>query len=183
MKIKFGFLMLFALMASFSFGQSKYSTKTGQISFHSDAKLEKIEATNKQVTAVLTSTGAMEFALQMKGFVFEKALMQAHFNENYVESDKFPKASFKGKVTDMSKVNLAADGSYPVDVTGKLTIHGVTQSVSSKGTITVAGGKVSASSTFNVNCSDYGVKIESGKADNVSNTVKIKVNLKSMAKS
>ena len=88
--------LVLVMCASLSFAQNKLYTKTGKISFYSKAPLEEIEGKNKTVTAVLDSkTGAMQFAVQMKGFEFEKQLMQQHFNENYVESDKYPNQNSK----------------------------------------------------------------------------------------
>src|SRR5687768_4455396 len=105
--------------------QDKYFTKTGKISFYSKAPMEDIEAKNKTVAAVMDiKTGALQFSVLMKSFEFEKALMQEHFNENYVESDKFPKADFKGSVVNNSSVNYSKDGTYNTMVKGKLTIHG-----------------------------------------------------------
>jgi polyisoprenoid-binding protein YceI len=92
--------------------------------------LEDIEAKNKTVTAVLdTKSGALQFSVQMKGFEFEKALMQQHFNENYVESDKYPKAEFRGVLSNNAAVNYGKDGSYPVTVKGKFTLHNITKDV------------------------------------------------------
>jgi len=172
-------LILFAtlvLTVSVSFGQGKFYTKTGKISFISKAPLEEIEGKNKTVTAVVDSkTGAMQFAVQMKGFEFEKQLMQQHFNENYVESDKYPKAEFKGTISNNSAINYSKDGSYPAKVKGKLTIHGVTKDVETTGTLKINGGKIDANSTFNVLISDYNIKIPAVVKDKVSNTIKITV--------
>ncbi|RYG04633.1 MAG: YceI family protein, partial [Chitinophagaceae bacterium] len=86
--------------------QDRYFTKTGTISFHSKTDMENIDATNKLVTAALdTKTGAIQFNVPMKAFEFKRALMQEHFNENYVESDKFPNGTFKGKLTNNAAVN------------------------------------------------------------------------------
>ena len=171
--------MAFLLSATIGFAQDRYFTKTGKIDFYSKAPMEDIEAKNKTVTAVIdTKTGAMQFAVQMKGFEFEKKLMQEHFNENYVESDKFPKCEFKGSITNNQDINYAKDGSYPARVKGKLTIHGVTKEVETSGTIKVAGGKLDASSTFNILLSDYDIKIPSVVKDKVSNNVKIVVDCK-----
>ena len=164
------------LTVSVSFGQGKFYTKTGKISFISKAPLEEIEGKNKTVTAVVDSkTGAMQFAIQMKGFEFEKQLMQQHFNENYVESDKYPKAEFKGTISNNSTINYSKDGSYPAKVKGKLTIHGVTKDVETTGTVKINGGKIDANSTFNVLISDYNIKIPAVVKDKVSNTIKITV--------
>jgi polyisoprenoid-binding protein YceI len=158
------------------FGQGKFYTKTGKINFLSKAPLEEIEGKNKTVTAVVDSkSGAMQFAVQMKGFEFEKQLMQQHFNENYVESDKYPKAEFKGTITNNSAVNYKKDGTYPAKVKGKLTIHGVTKDVETTATLKINGGKIDANSTFNVLISDYNIKIPAVVKDKVSNTIKITI--------
>jgi len=168
------FVALFASIASFA--QGKFYTKTGKISFLSKAPLEEIEGKNKTVTAVVDSkTGAIQFAIQMKGFEFEKQLMQQHFNENYVESDKYPKAEFKGTISNNSTINYKKDGNYPAKVKGKLTIHGVTRDVETTGSLKINGGKIDANSTFNVLISDYNIKIPAVVKDKVSNTIKITV--------
>lgn len=156
--------------------QDKYFTKTGKIEFYSKAPMEDIEAKNKTVAAILdTQTGALQFSVLMKGFEFPKALMQEHFNENYVESNKFPKAEFKGTITNNSTITYTKDGTYPAQVNGKLTIHGVTKDVKTTGTIKVDDGKIDASSVFNVLVSDYKIKIPSVVKDKISNTIKVTV--------
>jgi len=102
-------------------------------------------------------------------------LMEEHFNENYMESDKFPKASFKGKITDLDKVVVTKDGVYNVTVSGDLTMHGVAKKTTAIGNITVKDGKMEANSTFNVTLADYGISIPSVVKDNISKTVEIKV--------
>jgi polyisoprenoid-binding protein YceI len=111
----------------------------------------------------------------MKGFEFEKALMQEHFNENYVESDKFPKAEFKGLIGDNEKVNYSKDEIYAIKVRGKLTIHGETQDVETNGKLIVQNGKINVSADFNVILSDYRVSIPGLVADKVSKNAKISV--------
>ncbi len=155
---------------------TKYFTREANIIFFSDTPLEKIKGTNNQaVSTIDISTGAMDFAVLMKAFEFDKALMQEHFNENYVESDKFPKATFKGAITNNADVKYTVDGEYPVTVTGKLTMHGVTKDVSAKGKVTVKAGQISTSSTFNILISDYNIAIPSVVKDKINNTVKIDV--------
>ena len=168
--------LILLLSTSVSFAQDKFYTKTGKIDFFSKASLEDIEARNKTVTAVIDSkSGAIQFSVQMKGFEFEKELMQQHFNENYVESDKFPKGEFKGTITNNADIKYTTDGTYTARVKGKLTIHGVTRDVETTGTFKVSGGKIDASSTFNILLSDYDIKIPSVVKDKVSNNVKIVV--------
>jgi polyisoprenoid-binding protein YceI len=171
-------LFLLVMITSVSFGQQqgRYFTKTGRIEFISKAPLEDDAAVNKTVTAVLdAATGAMQFAVQMKGFEFEKQLMQQHFNENYVESDKYPKAEFRGSITNNSDINYSKNGSYTAKVKGKLTIHGVTRDIETSGTIKVDGSNLQANSTFNISISDYKISIPSLVKDKLSNNIKITV--------
>lgn len=157
--------------------QDKFYTKTGKIFFScTKSPLEKIEATNKNVTCVLDSkTGNMQLAVLMKGFEFSRALMQEHFNENYVESDKYPRAEFKGQVTNNSEVNYSKDGSYAAKVKGVLQIHGESKAVETTGTIMVKGGKPVINATFDILLSDYKISIPSVVSDKISNTVNITV--------
>lgn len=138
--------------------QKIYSTKAGKISFFSNAPLEDIEAKTSEVESkLLTSTGQTVFTLLIKGFQFENQLMQEHFNEDYVESTKYPKADFKGSITNIKDINFSKDGTYPANVSGMLTIHGVTKELNSNGSITVNGGKVIARSKFNITLKDYNI--------------------------
>lgn len=155
----------------------KIYTKNGHISFFSKTSLEDIKADNNQVMSVLnTQTGELQFSVIIKSFHFEKALMEEHFNENYMESDKYPKSTFKGTIADISKVIFTTDGTYNVTVSGDLTIHGVTNKVSTKGTITVKGGKATGTSTFTVALADYKITVPKVVEANISKTIEIKVN-------
>lgn len=136
--------------------QSLLSTKSGVAKFNATGGLVKIEAVNNQVDCkMLPSNGQIVFALLVKGFRFENQLMEDHFNENYLESTKFPKASFKGYITNISTVNFTTDGVYRVIADGVLTIHGVDQKIQTPGTITVKSGKASLNSDFSVKLADY----------------------------
>src|SRR5437868_7178645 len=116
--------------------QTRFITKNGKIFFSATSSMEKIEAKNEKATSVLdVSTGALEFAVLMKAFTFEKALMQEHFNENYAESDKFPKATFKGNVVNIKSVDLNKNGTYNVKIKGIMTIHGESKEVATDGTL------------------------------------------------
>ena len=153
-------LILTTVLLSFvGISQEKiYSTKSGSITFFSSTPLEKIEGVNSQVTAKLSDkSGQMAFVLLIKGFQFDNALMQEHFNENYMESSKFPKADFKGTIANISAVNFSKDGSYNVSVEGNLTIHGVTKKTNATGTIEVKSGKVTAKSLFKIKVKDFGI--------------------------
>ena len=169
-------LFVMTVLTNYLFAQ-KYITKAGNIEFFSKAQMEEIKATSKQVSAALdATTGDFVFKVLMKSFEFEKALMQEHFNENYVESDKFPNATFKGKITNLKDVNFAKDGTYNVTVEGDLTIHGVTKKVTEKGVIEIKGGKVNASATFNILLADYNVTIPNTVVNNISKSIEIRVN-------
>ena len=169
-------LVLLLLLAGSAFSQGKFFTRAGQISFTSKGVLETIKAQNKTVTCVMDAqSGQLQFSVIMRGFEFRKALMQEHFNENYVESDKFPNADFKGQITSTPMPDLTKDGQYPVKVRGKLTIHGITKEVTTDGTITVKQQAVQAESAFTILLSDYKIRIPSIVKNNLSNTVNIAV--------
>ena len=156
----------------------KLFTRTGHISFSSEAPLETIEASNHKVTCVLDgATGKMEFAVLIKAFQFEKALMQEHFNENYMESDKFPKAKFKGAISNMNEVDLTKDGVYKVTVNGELTIHGISQTVTTIGQLKVENGQLKATANFSVLVADHKIEIPAVVRDNIAKEVEIKVSI------
>src|SRR5690242_16719248 len=119
-------MLLLALTAIVSGANAqKYMTRTGKVTFFSSTPVENIEAVNNEAAAAVdAATGDVVFQVPIQSFKFEKSLMQEHFNENYMESDKFPKAVFKGNI-GKGAVNFAKDGNYPVTAKGKLTIHGV----------------------------------------------------------
>jgi len=157
----------------------KYFTRSGKIVFSSSAPLEKIEAVNQKATSVIDlESGKMEFAVLIKAFQFQKGLMQEHFNENYMESDKYPKGKFKGAIVDMSKVNFSKDGTYKVTVKGNLTIHGETNEVETEGTFTIVDGVISATSTFDIEVADYKIEIPKVARDNIAKVVTITADMK-----
>ena len=156
--------------------QERFYTKKGLIRFYSKSPLENIEAQNNSVTCVLdTKTGNFQFAVLMKGFEFKKALMQEHFNENYVESYKFPKSEFKGQLLNVGEINFGKEGSYLVKVKGRLSIHGVTKEIESIGAMILKGGKIGTTAEFNILLSDYRISIPTLVKDKVSDNVKITV--------
>jgi len=159
--------------------QDRYFTKTGTITFFSKTDLENIEASNKIVTAALsTKTGAVQFSVPMKAFEFRKGLMQEHFNENYIESDKYPNSSFKGTITNNADIKYDKPGTYEANVEGQLTIHGVTRPVSTKGKVVVGEKTIEANTSFNVLVADYKISIPSLVADKISKSVQINVTTK-----
>lgn len=153
-----------------------YFTRTGHISFFSKMPMENIEAHNRQVSCMFDiTTGDVAYKVLIKSFEFEKALMQEHFNENYMQSEKFPKASFDGKITNLKAINFAKDGVYEAEVEGTLEIHGVKKPIREKGKIEVRGGKISTKSIFNVALKDYNIKND--KLENINENIQITVDV------
>jgi hypothetical protein len=158
--------------------QDQYFTKTAKINFDASPAepIEVIDAVNNEGTSLLNvKTGDIGFMLLVKSFRFERALMEEHFNENYMESTKFPKGDFSGKIDNLSAVNFTKDGTYKVKVSGKLTIHGITQPTTADGVITVKNGKISASSSFSIKLADYKIDRPKVVANKINETVKITV--------
>jgi hypothetical protein len=155
-------------------GQGIYTCKNARITLYSSAPIEDIKAATSTGASVYNlSTGELAFSLSISSFQFEKSLMQEHFNSDYMESDKFPKATFKGKVQE--QVDVSKDGTYPVTVTGDLTVHGVTQKRTIPGTITVKNGVISMTSEFMVKCADHHITIPSIVFHNIAESIKMNV--------
>jgi YceI-like domain len=152
-------LISLLLLTCFFKGYSQtFITRNGYIGFFSKTPLEDIKAENRQVYAVIDADKKnLAFTLLVKGFLFQKELMQEHFNENYIESDKYPKANFIGNYT--GDVNVSKDGSYPVQIKGQLTLHGVTQTIDVPATIEVQGSKLTGKSNFKLTPADFDIKI------------------------
>lgn len=156
-------------------GQDIYVCKNATVSLYSKAPIEDINARSDKGTSVLnTATGEVAFSVPIRSFKFDKALMQEHFNENYMESDKYPQASFKGKITD--KPDLTKDGVYPVTATGVFEAHGIKQNRSIAGKLTVANGAISLTSEFMVACKDHKIDIPTLVFQNIAETIRIKIN-------
>lgn len=134
------------------------TTKSGFISFYSET--EDITAENFSVTTKLTpSTGEIIFSAAIQSFKFENATMQKHFNaEDVMSSAEFPKAKFKGMITNNDQVDYTTDGEYDIIVSGSLTIKGTTNQVETKGKIKIVNGKIFANATFTIDRFEYGIK-------------------------
>jgi polyisoprenoid-binding protein YceI len=169
-----------ALILGFVFNLSaqKYTTKTGKIMFESKTSLEDIKAENRKVVSVLDAvTGVMEFSLLMKGFDFPNQLMEDHFNESYAESTKFPKATFKGKITDMTKVDFKKDGIYKVEVKGKLTIKDVTKEISTIATIVIKSGKIKSNAELNIKPKEYNFNIPATAEKKIAESLLVRIEM------
>lgn len=172
--MKKGLLLLFVV----GFLQSAYSQvymgKQTTIHFLSKSELEDIEATNKLAqTALNASTGKVQVKVQIKAFKFKSSFMEEHFNENYMESDKYPFSTFEGKINE--PLDLSKDGEQKVSCTGKLTIHGVANEVTLPCTIKVKGGQVTVSSAFTVKLVDYKIKVPSLYVKNIAEEIAVDV--------
>jgi hypothetical protein len=170
-------LVVFALIfCAHALPAQKYFSKTGKISFYSDAALEKIEAHNSSASTVIdAATGSIEWAVLIQGFKFDKSLMQDHFNENYMESSTYPKAKFKGKIDNLAAISFSKDGTYNATISGTLEMHGVTKAITVPATFTVKNGMVTGKSKFSVLLADFKIEVPKLVADNVSEKVTIDV--------
>ena len=141
--------------------QKNLITKAGFISFYSQTPAEDVEAKNAQVfSSINLQTGVVSFAVLIKGFVFENALMQKHFNEpDYMHSDKFPKATFKGKIKNFSAIPQNKNVEFPIEVEGRLEIHGVAKNIIQKGFIKFENNKITLQSKFNLKPKDFNISV------------------------
>lgn len=138
--------------------------------------MENILAQNNKALCVWdTASGQFEFSVLIKGFEFDRALMQEHFNENYMESDKFPKASFKGKLKTDKSFALQTDNNYSATAEGILTIHGVSKQVVVPATVSSKNGIISSKANFSVLLTDYNITVPSIVADKINQRINISI--------
>jgi hypothetical protein len=176
---KMYFILMALLCAEYTEAQEIFMTRHGQVSFFGKTSLENIDAVNNEVSSVFNiKTGEIGFAILIKSFHFERALMEEHFNENYMESDKIPKASFKGKINNLATVNFSKDGTYAVTAEGEITLHGVTQKITVPGTVVVKMGLPQVQAKFTLAPKDYNIKIPSLVADKIAETMNVSVDCK-----
>ena len=170
--------VLIISLTSFTASAQKLVSSTTHFKFFSTTPAEDIEANNyKAVGTIEKSTGDIVFSVPMQSFEFEKALMQEHFNgKKFLNTKANPKAKLVGKIADLSQVNYEQDGSYNVDITGNLTINGVTNAIKEKATIEITDSKVNLTSKLNVTLNDYKIAFKSGKpSKNIAKTVEVTV--------
>jgi hypothetical protein len=173
------FLLVLFLTIVLAANAQKYMTKNGYIGFFSHTPMEDIKGDNNQVVgAIDISTGELVFQALIKSFHFDRALMEEHFNENYMESDKIPKSVFKGKITNLSSVDFTKPGTYDVTVEGDLTIHDVTNKISTKGTIEVISSGINASSKFKIVPEDYKINIPGVVRDKIDKSLEVTIAMK-----
>lgn len=152
--------MIALLLVLLTFGQVQaqkiYSTKAATVRFIA-VDDNDIDATNTKAVSRLEANGKLSFIMLMKDFSFEMDLMQKHFNDEYVESDKFPRGIFNGQITNIQSVNFAKDGSYPIIVKGNMQVHGVNKAIQTNGVIVIAKGLPKATAKFKVSLKDFGI--------------------------
>jgi len=169
-------VFLVAMLATLSveLQAQKYSTEKSLVTFFSDAPLEDISAKNTQGIGILdASTDQVAFSIPISGFEFERKLMQEHFNEKYMESERYPKSTFQGKLMNFDSKQK---GVQQVKAKGKLTIHGVTREVEIPGTIEMtADNKIKMISTFKVKVADYEIEIPQLVFQNIAEEVEVTV--------
>lgn len=174
-KIIFFFFVLFSTSM---FSQGVFITRNGVVTFNASTPLETIKPTNNYVSSVLNSeNGEIVFQLNIISFKFEKALMETHFNEKYMESDKFPKSKFIGKVQAWNSDFL--DGNlHKITSEGIITIHGIEKTIVTNGTIISRNNLIEIKSSFDVDLDDFNIKIPKLVKDKISKTVDIEVEIK-----
>lgn len=174
--MRFMLSIAMAMLCSSVTAQSRFIDRGGYASFFSSAPMEDIKAESEQVVSILDlKEGKIVASMLMRSFNFRKALMQEHFNENYVESGKYPKASFTGKVTNIGELDLKKDGKYTLDVTGEITLHGVTQPLQIKAEATVSNGSLEARAVFPLTVKDFKIDVPRLVIDNIAEVVEVTV--------
>lgn len=174
--LKNSILLIFIWLVSIQgFAQTIYQTSSTQISFFSSARLENIEAhSSKGASAINIKSKAIAFKVPIQSFKFSNGLMQEHFNENYMESDKYPEASFGGKI--LEDIDFTQDGEYKVTATGKLNMHGIIQDRTIAGIMVVKGETIQLNTSFYVLVTDHKIKIPNDKFTNISQNILVKLN-------
>ncbi len=171
-------ILIFSILfgnVSNTIAQSQYLSKTGHISFFSNAPLENIEAHNHQVLSLVdVAKNEISVNVLMKAFEFEKSLMQEHFNENYVESDLYPKAKFEGKLVNLGTIDFSKPGTYKLDVEGVIKIHGIEKNIKTKVEISIDHNQLIARGNFRLNLSNFGITIPQVVFQNIANEIDVK---------
>jgi len=171
-------ILFFALIQLAGFSQSTYFTRSGHIYFISHTDVIDIDADNHQVASFLDiESGKIQFAVLIKSFEFSLATAKEHFNESYMESDKFHKATFKGEILNIDSINLNKNGICSVRVKGDITIKGITKNIEVPGKLIIENGQINAISEFELSISDFNISVPRIVENRVAKIVKLKVNM------
>ena len=174
MKQFFG-LIIFIVACSSASSQSRFGAETARLTFFSDGTIEDIQASNTKVISIFDGNkGDIAFLIRVKDFQFDKKMMQIHFNEKFLESEKYPKSTFLGSVVGF---DLNKAGVQQVIAVGKLFIHGVTREVKIPGTLEKKGSNVYLKSKFLLKLSDYNISIPQIVWQNIAEDVEVKLDL------
>lgn len=169
-------VLVFLFFVQTSIAQDKFFTKEGYVSFFSHTIVEDIKADNQQVLSIVdTITGEIAIQLLMRSFQFKKALMQEHFNENYIESYKYPKATFNGKILNFNEL---FDENFETEIKGILLIHGQEKEISTIVKVTKKKERLILTGHFMVEVADFDIKIPSIVANNIAKTIEVTFELK-----
>lgn len=172
-KVLFCFTLLM-LMSRLLNAQNLFYAKELKTVFFSEARIENIEAVStKGVSLLNIATRELAFRIPIQSFKFSNGLMQEHFNENYMESDQYPQATFKGTITEA--IDLSQEGTYQVNVRGQLMVHGVSQDRTIGGTIRVKARQIEVASAFIIPVKDHRIRIPNDKITKISQDIKVKV--------
>jgi len=167
------FLLLIAVSLNVT-AQKILKCSDGELSFFSEAPLENIEAVNKNATSLInTASKDIVVVVPVRSFRFKRALMEEHFNEKYLESDKYPDATFKGKINE--NIDFSKDGEYKVTGSGTMNIHGVEKPVNHSGTLIIKAGTVTLKSEFNVAIKDYNITVPKIMMEKIAEVVSVKL--------
>jgi len=168
---------LFILLSWLSIGRTGddiYTCQNARITIFSSALIEDIKAFSSAGASVYdATTGQLDFSLAINSLQFEKSFMQQHFNSDYMESDKYPRAIFKGRI--LEHIDVSKDGVYPVNATGTLTVHNVTQPRTIQGSLTVKNGIITMESEFMVKCADHHIDIPQILFYHIAESIKVTV--------
>ena len=168
-------IVLCCLFLSAASAQSIYNCRDGQASFYSETPIENIDATSSSMNVVLnTSTGDLVLIVPYTSFKFKKALMQEHFNEKYMESDKYPNATFKGRLNE--KVLFNKDTTMEISATGLFNCHGVDKQRTEKAILTIRDGKISIEGAFKVALKDHNIEVPKVVIQNIAEIIDVKFN-------
>lgn len=152
----------------------KYITREGVCDIFSETSFFTIEATNMKVASILDAeNGEIVASTLMRSFKYQEALVEEHFNENYMESHLYPKGIFKGKIANFSEVDLSKDGTYPITIEGELTFHGQTNALTTPGELVVRGETITGTTGFEVSLSAYKIKVEEKYKDRIRDEIRI----------
>lgn len=155
-----------------------FISKSGHVKFYSSTPIEKIEAFTEQAASIInTSSGVVQVSLLIRSFNFQKKLMQEHFNENYMESDKFPKSTFKGSITNLKEVDFKTEGEYTANMEGEITIHGVTKPLSTPASIIIKDGLPTAKAKFKVLTEDFDIEIPGMVRDKIAKEIEVTLDI------